>query len=340
MRTDEFSPAVRQVPQVGTQPEEHGEAVSRVVDQRSGKDWVLYCGDSAEVLRGLPDSSIDLSVYSPPFAGLYVYSASDRDLGNSSSDTEFFDHFRYIIGEVLRVTKPGRVTCVHVADVPAMLARDGYIGLKDFSGDVIRAYIAAGWTFDGRVPIDKNQQAQSIRTHAKGLTMTQMEKDRTWSRPALPDYILKFRKPGENTVPVCGGDVTRDLWIDWANPTWPGNDDRCGDAGAFSTWYGISESDTLNVQAARTAEDERHVCPLQLGTIERCIRLWSNVGETVLSPFAGIGSEGYEAVRLGRRYIGVELKASYFRVAVQNLKRAAESLEMPDLFSAIAEAVA
>ncbi len=306
-----------------------------VVDQAFGDDWAYYLGDSAEVLNGLPADSVDLSVYSPPFSQLYTYSASDRDMGNSRSEAEFFEHFRYIIGEVLRVTKPGRVTCVHVADIPAMLARDGYIGLKDFSGDVIRAYIAAGWTFDGRVPIDKNQQAQSIRTHAKGLTMTQMEKDRTWSRPALPDYILKFRKPGENKAPVLGGDVTRDIWIEWANPSWPNEHDRCGDAGALATWYGIRESDTLQAAPARSADDERHICPLQLGTIERCIRLWSNVGETVLDPFGGIASTGHEAVRLGRRFIGCELKQSYWQVGVRNLRRADENRVAPMLFSAL-----
>lgn len=306
-----------------------------VTNQAHGESWAMYCGDSAEVLTGLPDQSIDLSVYSPPFASLYTYSPSERDLGNNGSDAAFFEHYRFIISQVLRVTKPGRITAVHVADTPAMLARDGYIGLKDFSGDVIRAYIAAGWIFDSRVPIDKNQQAQSIRTHAKGLTMTQMEKDRTWSRPALPDYILKFRKPGDNAVPVKDGDITRDLWIEWANPTWPSEDDRCAEGGAFATWYGIRETDTLNVRAAREHDDERHICPLQLGTIERCIRLWSNAGETVLSPFAGIGSEGYEAVRLGRRFIGIELKPSYFRVAVANLRTAEASTthQVQDLFA-------
>lgn len=299
--------------------------------------WSLYHGDSAEVLKGLPTDSIDLSVYSPPFGSLYTYSNSERDLGNSKNDAEFLAHYAYICREILRVTKPGRVTAVHVADTPAMLARDGYIGLKDFSGDVIRLYIACGWTFDSRVPIDKNQQAQSIRTHAKGLTMTQMEKDRTWSRPALPDYILKFRKPGENAVPVRGGDVTRDLWIEWANPTWPGEDDRSAGMGAMATWYGIRETDTLQAAEGRESDDERHICPLQLGTIERCVRLWSNAGETVLTPFAGIGSEAYESVRLGRRAVGVELKASYFRAAVKNLQRLESSQKAPDLFSLLDE---
>jgi hypothetical protein len=308
-----------------------------VIDQYITDDVAWYNGDSAEVLMALPDNSIHLSVYSPPFSSLYVYSPSERDLGNSG-EREFFDHYRYIIDQVLRVTMPGRVTAVHVADTPAMLARDGYIGLKDFSGDVIRSYIAAGWVFDARIPIDKNQQAQSIRTHSKALTMSQLERDRTWNRPALPDYILKFRKPGENAVPVVGGDVSRDLWIEYANPTWPGDDgDRAADAGAFATWYGIRETETLNVVEARSEEDERHICPLQLGTIERCVKLWSNKGETVLTPFGGIASECYQAMRLGRKAIGIELKPSYWQVGVRNLKRAeSANAELP-LFAGMAE---
>lgn len=303
-----------------------------VLNQEHGDNWALYHGDSVEVLAGLPEGSVDLSVMSPPFNALYVYSPSERDLGNSANDGQFFAHYGLIVEQLLRVTKPGRVMAVHVTDIPAMLSRDGYIGLKDFSGDVIRLHIAHGWTFDARIPIDKNQQAQSIRTHSKGLTMTQLEKDRTWNRPALPDYILKFRKPGENLVPVVNGDVTRDLWIEWANPTWPGQD-RCADAGAFATWYGIRESDTLNIAEGREANDERHIAALQLATIERCIRLWSNEGEVVLDPFNGIGSSGFEAIRLNRRYIGVELKPRYFKTAAANLRRAEAESKTADLFS-------
>lgn len=660
----------------------------KVINEASGNGWALYNADSCELLREFPDCSIDMSVFSPPFASLYTYSPSERDLGNCANDEEFFAHFSWIATELLRLTKPGRICAVHVSDIPAMAVRDGYIGLKDFSGDVIRLFIRCGWIFDARVPVDKNQQAlrdgtnvltpagwrpieslretdsvigsdgkpcgvryvqhfenrmiyevsfsdgsavecdanhlwtvttlgrryskynpgsqvvmrtdelmeaglyspsgrpkfsipilssaaelteqqslpldpylmgvilgdgcvsqrsvaavcteheviekcqlpaghrfarlpgsdrgllvssyniysdfwhdnkviaalrdlglqgkraweksipdcylyanaehrwellrglldtdgsirkngsviynttsyrlaqdvraivlslgglaniqteatpsyvykderrtgrpqwavsvqletrhglfkierkaarqsvyrkrklirsivgirpvgidsctcisvdaedqlfvtedyvlthnsQSIRTHAKGLTMTQMEKDRTWSRPALPDYILKFRRPGDNAIPVCGGDITRDLWIDWANPTWPGESDRCLDAGAHATWYGISETDTLQAAPARDGADERHICPLQLGTIERCIRLWSNAGETVLTPFAGIGSEVYEAVRLSRRGVGIELKTSYWRTAVDNLRQLEHDMRQPTLF--------
>lgn len=310
---------------------EHTEDFTRRV--WTGDMWELRLGDCVDEVQTLAENSIDLSVFSPPFSSLYTYSATERDIGNTRDDDEFFAHFGFVIDGLLRATKPGRVCAVHVADVPAMLVRDRYIGLKDFSGEVIRAFIARGWIFDARVPIDKNQQAQSIRTHAKGLTMTQMEKDRTWSRPALPDYILKFRKPGENAVPVKDGDITRDLWIEYANPTWPGtNGDRAADAGAFATWYGISESDTLNIAEGRGADDDRHICALQLGTIERIIRLWSNKGELVCSPFAGIGSEGYEAVRLGRRFWGAELKPRYAEVAVKNLNRVTTVVTEPTLF--------
>ena len=292
----------------------------------------LYRGDSAEILAGIPQGSVHLTVTSPPFSQLYTYSATERDLGNAKNDAELMEHFGYVIRQLLRVTMPGRCAAIHVMDIPAMLVRDGYIGLKDFSGDVIRAFIGGGWTFDGRVPIDKNQQAQSIRTHSKALTMTQLEKDRSWLRPALPDYVLKFRKAGNNPVPVIGH-MTRDEWIEWANPTWLGDDDRCLDGGAFSTWYGIHETDTLQYTMARHHDDERHIAPLQLGTIERCVRLWSNPGEAVLDPFAGIGSVGHVALRLGRKFVGVELKDTYYEAAARNLIDAEREVAEGDLFS-------
>jgi len=288
-------------------------------DKAEGENYTVMLGDSVERMKELSDNSIHLSVFSPPFQSLYVYSPTERDLGNSRDAGEFNEHFGFIIKELIRVTIPGRVCAVHVADVPAMMVRDGYIGMKDFSGDVIRLFTERGWIFDSRIPIDKNQQAQSIRTHSKGLTMTQMKKDRSWLRPALPDYILKFRKPGDNPIPVCGN-MTGDEWIELANPTWPNENDRASEWGAWATWYGIKESDTLNVRAARDNKDERHICPLQLGTIERCIKLWSNKGEIIFDPFMGIGSTGYRALELGRKFIGCELKPNYYRVAVDNIK--------------------
>jgi DNA modification methylase len=284
-----------------------------------GENWMAALGDSAQRLTELDANSIDLSVYSPPFADLYTYSNSEFDLGNSRDYAEFFQHYAYIIREVLRVTKPGRSTCVHTADIPAMAVRDGYIGIKDFPGDVVRAYEAEGWVFFGRAVVAKNPQAQAIRTKAKGLLFTQLRKDSADSRPAILDHILIFKKPGENAVPitpVTNGEMDNETWIDWAS----------------GIWTGISESDTLQYTTARDANDEKHVCPLQLGTIERCIKLYSNPGETVLTPFLGIGSEAYEAIRLGRKAIGIELKESYFEIAVKNLREIERSTHTPTLF--------
>lgn len=283
-----------------------------VVRQVITDDYAIYCGDSADVLRGLPDHSIDLSVFSPPFQSLYTYSPSERDLGNSSTPEQFWQHFRFISEQLIRVIKPGRNVAVHVAQVPKIKAVHGVIGLFDFRGDTIRHFEQAGFTYYGEVCIDKDPQAQAIRTHSKALLFTQFHKDSTWSRPALADYILLFKAPGENAV-VVNPDVDNNQWIEWARPI----------------WYGIKESDTLNVVEARSNDDERHIAPLQLGTIERCIRLWSNPGETILSPFGGIGSEPYQAVKLNRKAIAIELKPEYFAVMVKNMERAMASVELP-----------
>ena len=276
-------------------------------DTVRGDGWTAMLGDSAERLRELDENSIDLSVYSPPFADLFTYTDSYRDLGNSNGMDEFLTHYAFIIREALRVTKPGRMTCVHTSDIPAMAQRDGYIGIKDFPGEVIRAYCAEGWTFVGRAFVQKNPQAQAIRTKAKALLFVQLRKDSADSRPALIDQVLFFRKPGENAVPVRpveNGEMDNETWIEWAH----------------GIWLGIAESDTLQFSKARDADDEKHICPLQLGTIERCIKLYSNPGETVASFFMGIGSEVYMARKLGRKAIGIELKRSYFDVAVKNLR--------------------
>lgn len=284
-------------------------------DTVRGAHFTAMLGDSCERMKEIEDNSIDLSVYSPPFMSLYSYSPSERDLGNSHGEEEFFKHFQFIIQELLRVTKPGRLTACHVAQVPAMLVRDGYIGLKDFRGKTIQAFIDAGWIQHGEVVIDKDPQAQAIRTKAKALLFTQMHKDSSWSRPALADFVLWFRKPGENQVPIVP-DLTNDEWIEWARPI----------------WYGIKESDTLQYTTAREEKDERHICPLQLGTIERVIRLHSNKGERVLSPFMGIGSEGHEALRLDRDFVGIELKQSYWASSVKNLREAERMRNAVDLF--------
>ena len=286
-------------------------------DITTGDGWTLVNGDSCEVMPQLvAEDSVDLSVYSPPFMSLYTYSASAKDLGNCSSREEFFTHMRFVIRELLRVTKPGRNTCCHIAQVTSTKATHGVIGLIDLRGMMVQAFIEEGWIYHGDICIDKDPQAQAIRTHSKALLFVQLKKDSSWLRPALADYILVFRKPGDNAVPIHP-DLTNNEWIEWARPI----------------WYGISETDTLNVAEARENDDERHICPLQLGTIERCIRLWSNPGELVLSPFAGIASEGYEAVRLGRHYFGVELKPSYAVTAVKNLLNAERLKTQGTLFT-------
>ncbi len=295
-----------------------------VTDEEAGEAWTLWLGDSCERLGEVPDESVDLSVYSPPFRNLYVYSASVRDLGNSTGGL-FMEQYAYVIRHMFRLTKPGRICAVHVAQVPTTQVNDGVIGVSDLRGPIIDAHIAAGWVYHGDVTVDKNPQAQAIRTHSKALLFVQMEKDSTWSRPALADYLLFFRKPGENAVPVRpveNGDLTREDWIAWASPC----------------WYDIRESDTLNAAAGREEADERHIAALQLGLIERCVRLWSNPGEVVFSPFAGIGSEGVGAIRNGRRFHGIELKASYFRTAVENLRKAEYEASLPTLFDQPQEA--
>lgn len=277
--------------------------VSYATDDVRGLGWHLMLGDSCERLAEVPDDSVDLAVYSPPFASLFTYSPSDRDLGNCADREEFIEHYGFIIREMLRVTRPGRINAVHVQQMTTMKSTHGYVGLTDFRGQVIQAHIDAGWIFHGEVTVDKCPQAQAIRTKAQSLMFVQLHRDSAMSRPALADYVLMFRKPGENATPV-NGDVDNETWIQWARPV----------------WYDIRETDTLNAAVARDDADERHICPLQLPLIERCVRLWSNPGETVMSPFAGIGSEGVVAVRHGRRFVGCELKASYWRTAAANIK--------------------
>jgi DNA modification methylase len=289
-----------------------------ITDDAHGDMFHLMLGDSCERMAEIPDESVDLSVYSPPFASLFTYSPSERDLGNSSSRAEFIEHYGYIIRENLRITKPGRLACIHVQQLTTTKNMHGYTGLTDFRGDVIRAYIDNGWHFHGEVTVNKDPQAQAIRTKAHALTFATKNRDSAGTRPALADYLLLFRKPGDNAVPIKN-DVTNDEWIEWAQPV----------------WWDIKETKTLNVRVAREEADERHICPLQLDFIERCVRLWSNVGETVFSPFAGIGSEVYMARKLDRYGLGCELKPSYWRTAVDNLTTLESELGHATLFDEI-----
>ena len=286
-----------------------------VTDEAAGQNWRMLLGDSCERLAELPDESVDLTVYSPPFASLFTYSPSLRDLGNSGDRQEFLDHYAFILDHLLRVTKPGRLSCVHVQQLTTSKAMHGVTGLSDFRGEVIRAHQAAGWTFHGEVTVNKDPQAQAIRTKAHALMFVTKNRDSSGTRPGLADYLLLFRKPGENAVPIKT-DVTNEEWIDWAQPV----------------WMDVRETNTLNGRQAREEADEKHVCPLQLDFIERCVRLWSNPGETVLSPFAGIGSEGYVAVKHGRRFIGCELKPSYWDTACRYLRDAEDEMALPSLF--------
>lgn len=288
--------------------------------ETSGIGWRALLGDSTKRLAEIEDNSIDMSVYSPPFADLYTYSNSIRDLGNSHNADEFFVHYQFILREMYRVHKPGTITCVHTADIPALSMKDGYIGLKDFPGAVIKAHQDAGWVYKGWAVVAKNPQAQAIRTKAKALLFVQLKKDSSQSRPAILDRVLFFNKPGErgaDVTPVERGEIDNEKWIDWAG----------------GIWTGISESDTLQYTTARAPDDEKHICPLQLGTIERCIKLYSNPGETVLTPFLGIGSEAYTALKFGRRAIGIELKPSYYNIAVKNLHDIESKIAATDLFA-------
>jgi DNA modification methylase len=283
-------------------------------------NFEAYLNDSCEKLKDFHNDSIDLSIYSPPFADLYTYSATNRDLGNSKDWDEFFNHYGFIIKELFRITKQGRMSCVHTSDIPAMQMKDGYIGIRDFPGAVIEEHTKHGWIFYGRAIVTKNPQSQAIRTKAKGLLFTQLRKDSLNSRPALLDHILIFKKPGDPIVPVKpveNGEINNEVWIDWAG----------------GIWTGIHESDTLQYGAARDKDDEKHICPLQLGTIERCLKLYSNPGETILTPFGGIGSEGYQAVKFGRKAILIELKRSYFRILLENMKSIENSTIQPNLFT-------
>ena len=275
----------------------------RKIDRGDG--WQIHQGDCIEELSTMPESSVDFSVFSPPFLSLYSYSDDDRDLGNSHTDDDFRAMYWQVAEGLFRVIKQGRLVAVHCAQVSATLNHDGFIGIKDFRGMLIAIMGEVGFLYHGDITIDKNPQAQAIRTHAKALLFKQLTKDASWLRPGLADYILIFRKPGEPEH-VIHPDISNEEWITWAHPV----------------WYGLRESDTLNTAEARTERDEKHIAPLQLGVIERSIRLWSNPGETVLSPFMGIGSEGYVALQQNRRFVGIELKPEYYEVAKKNLVRA------------------
>ena len=280
--------------------------------------WALYLGDCVEVVSALPSESVHYSIFSPPFASLYTYSDSPHDMGNVKNDDEFAQHFGFLIPELLRVTKPGRLLSFHCMNLPTSKARDGVIGLHDFRGELIRAFVDAGWVYHSEVVIWKDPVTAMQRTKALGLLHKQLKKDSCMSRQGIPDYLVTMRKPGDNPERVTHTNETFPVarWQRYASPV----------------WMDVNPSRTLQYRSAREHNDERHICPLQLDVIERAVELWTNPGDIVLSPFAGIGSEGYVSVQKGRRFVGVELKQSYFKQATANLK-AAEA-NTPVLFEA------
>lgn len=280
----------------------------KVLGQKAGEGWMMYQGDSCEVLKGIPSDSIHYSIFSPPFASLYTYSASPRDLGNCTDHDAFAEHLGFLIPELFRVLKPGRLLSFHCMLLPTSKARDGVIGLSDFRGALIRAFVQAGFIHHSEVVIWKDPVTAMQRTKALGLLHKQIKKDSSMSRQGIPDYLITMRKPGINDEPVTHTNETFpvQVWQKYASPV----------------WMDINPSDTLQYRSARENEDERHICPLQLEVIRRAVRLWTNEGDVILSPFAGIGSEGHVAIADGRRFVGVELKESYFRQACRNLAAA------------------
>lgn len=304
----------------------------KIIDQYSTDRYTLINGDTTEVIGGVPDNSIGLIVYSPPFSSLYTYSNSDRDLGNSRNDDEFFTHFEFIVKEMYRILMPGRIMAVHCMQIPAMKERDGYIGIKDFRGDLIRLFQKCGFIFHGEVTIWKDPVVEMQRTKALGLLHKQLKKDSSKTRMGLPDYIVFMRKPGDNTEPIehNNENFPVDLWQDYASPVWREY--------ASPVWWNINQSDTLNRMFA-DEESERHICPLQLPVIERCLKLYSNEGDTVFTPFMGIGSEVYQSVKMNRKAIGIELKPEYYEQAVMNLRaldNEKNQLTIEDYFSSLA----
>ena len=280
-----------------------------VTDVASGDGWTLHRGDCIEMLRAQPDNSVDYSVFSPPFASLYTYSNSMRDMGNCKTHDEFYEHFRFLVPELLRAHKPGRLLSFHCMNLPTSKARDGVIGLTDFRGLLIRIFQDAGWIYHSEVVIWKDPVTAMQRTKALGLLHKQIKKDSCMSRQGIPDYLVTMRKPGDNPdrVTHTNESFPVDLWQQYASPV----------------WMDINPNETLQKASARENEDERHICPLQLEVIRRALLLWTNPGDLVLSPFAGIGSEGYVALQEGRRFCGAELKGSYWKQACLNLESVA-----------------
>jgi DNA modification methylase len=300
-----------------------------ILDQKITKNYALYNADCIDLMRSLPEGKVDLAVFSPPFADLYCYSDSPLDLGNCKNYDEFFVHFGFVVEQLARIIKPGRNCAVHSMDIPAMKERDGFIGIKDFSGDIIRLFQKHGFIYHSRHTVWKDPLIEATRTKALGLMHKQLQKDSIMSRAGLPDYLLAFRNAGDNKIPIYHPDgldkyagseqMPRAVGIKMSHNIWR--------AYASPVWMDIRQTNTLNAKAAREADDEKHICPLQLDVIERACVLWSNPGEVVFTPFMGVGSEVYGAVVSGRKGIGTELKTAYYNQAVRNLASAENPVE-------------
>lgn len=304
----------------------------KTIDQQTSESFSVYNADCIDVVSDMPDDSVHYSIFSPPFASLYTYSNSDRDMGNCKNNAEFFIHFGFLVQHLFRVMMPGRLVSIHCMNLPTSKTRDGYIGLRDFRGDIIRLFESKGFIFHSEAVIWKDPVIAMQRTKALGLLHRQIVKDSCMSRQGIPDYLVTMRITGENPEPVAGelcyfvgeketfkqtGRLSIDIWQRYASPI----------------WTDINPSNTLQHRSAREHNDERHICPLQLEVIERGVQLWSNPGDIVLSPFMGIGSEGYVAIKSGRKFVGVELKESYYKQAAKNLDKAVKETKESSLFN-------
>ena len=301
----------------------------QVLDQYIGERFAAYNADCVEFASQMPDVSVDFSIYSPPFAHLFVYSDSERDMGNVADYETFGATYRHLVREMFRATKPGRISAVHCSDLPTTASKDGVIGLFDLPAVIREAHQAEGWVYHSRVTIWKDPVVEMQRTKAHGLLYKTFRTDASRCRTGMPDYLMIFRKPTGAATEKTPAPVEHDpnvypvtRWQEIASPV----------------WMTIDQTNVLNVKIVREDADERHLCPLQLDVIERAITLYSNGGDTVFSPFLGIGSEGYQALKMGRRFIGTELKPAYFRQAVKNLMQAEQEGSAGDLLSGVGEA--
>lgn len=290
----------------------------KVLNKELNDEFALYNGDSAEIMQYIEPNSIDYSIFSPPFEDLYTYSDSPRDLGNCRSTEEFYQQFGFIVKELYRILKPGRLISIHCMDLPSTKSTDGFIGLKDFPGELIRLFCSYGFIYHSRITIWKDPVVAMQRTKALGLLHKQIKKDSAMCRQGIADYIITMRKDGENDKPIkhTNDNFPVEKWQDYASPV----------------WMDIKQSYTLNRTSAREERDEKHICPLQLDVIERCIDLWTAVGDIVFTPFLGIGSEAYQALKMKRKAVGIELKESYYKQAVKNCYKAIHTEKQIDLF--------